>query len=683
MVEEVKKRNGEIVEFNQEKITSAIHNALRETGEGSEKDAKRLSDIVVEKLDKDFKTMIPGIEKIQDIAIDTLMEEDFKETAKAYILYRDQRRVLRETKSKEIEAHIKLKNLSLNAVKVLARRYLQRDDEDRITETPDQLFRRVAKAVAEVDLQHGKTKKEVRELEEIFYNLMTDQIFMPNSPTLFNAGTGNNLTLSACFVLPVKDDLGEIFETLKHMAIVQKAGGGTGFAFSHLRPKGDIVHSTGGRASGPVSFMKVYNAATEAIKQGGKRRGANMGVLRVDHPDILDFINTKEDENALTNFNISVAATDSFMEALEKNEKIPLINPRNDEKVDEIDARTIFDHITSMAWKNGDPGMIWLDTINTDNPVSHLGEIEGTNPCGELPLLSYESCNLGHINLEKVADDDEVIWDKLETTVKHGVHFLDNVITLNPYPIPEIEEVTKRTRKIGLGVMGFANLLFQQRIPYDSEQALNLADKIMGFISEKAREKSMELAEERGAFPAWEGSIYEEEGNRIRNATRTVVAPTGTTSMIADTTPSIEPVFALVYRKTEIMGGESLVRANPYLEEALKKEGLYSDRILERIKEKGSVQDVEKISESLKKVFKTATEIELEWHIKMQATFQKHIHNSVSKTINLPGNASTADVAEAYKLAYDLGCKGITIYRLGSRKKQVIEIGEDIECKVC
>jgi ribonucleoside-diphosphate reductase alpha chain len=381
------------------------------------------------------------------------MEEDFKETAKAYILYRDQRRVLRETKSKEIEAHIKLKNLSLNAVKVLARRYLQRDDEDRITETPDQLFRRVAKAVAEVDLQHGKTKKEVRELEEIFYNLMTDQIFMPNSPTLFNAGTGNNLTLSACFVLPVKDDLGEIFETLKHMAIVQKAGGGTGFAFSHLRPKGDIVHSTGGRASGPVSFMKVYNAATEAIKQGGKRRGANMGVLRVDHPDILDFINTKEDENALTNFNISVAANDSFMEALEKNEKIPLINPRNDEKVDEIDARTIFDHITSMAWKNGDPGMIWLDTINVDNPVSHLGEIEGTNPCGELPLLSNESCNLGHINLEKFAEDDEVIWDKLETTVKHGVHFLDNVITLNPYPIPEIEEATKRTRKIGPGVM--------------------------------------------------------------------------------------------------------------------------------------------------------------------------------------------------------------------------------------
>lgn len=683
MVEKVEKRDGEIVDFDRQRITRAINAAFKESGEGSLDDAEELTNKAVDLLERNFKDEIPGIETIQDIVVDLLIEDNYKETAKAYILYRDRRRILRETKSKEIESHIKLKNLSLNAIRVLARRYLLRDEEGRIIETPDGLFRRVSKAVAEVDLQHDKTQEEVKQLENSFYDLMTQQIFMPNSPTLFNAGAGNNLTLSACFVLPVEDDLGKIFETLKHMALVQKAGGGTGFAFSDIRPRGDIVQSTGGEASGPVSFMKVYDRATEAIKQGGKRRGANMGILRVDHPDIKEFIRAKREKGELTNFNISVGATDAFMEAVKKDKKYSLVNPRNGKVEEEISARDVFEFITAMAWDTGDPGMIWLDKINEDNPIIHLGRIKGTNPCGELPLLPYESCNLGHINLEKFVREGEIQWDRLEEIVALGVHFLDNVITLNPYPIPEIEEGTKKTRKIGLGVMGFANLLFQLRIPYDSDDALEIGEKIMSFIQEKATEKSKDLAEKRGVFPAWEGSIYDDEGLRLRNSTRTVIAPTGTTSMIADTSPSIEPIFAIVYQKTEILGGETLERANPYFEEVLKEEGLYSDEILSKVRKTGSLQDVEKIPDKIKRVFKTALEIEPEWHIKMQAAFQRHTRNSVSKTINMPENATIKDVSDAYMLAYDLGCKGITIFRYGSKEKQVWEIGEGIECEVC
>ena len=683
MVEKVEKRDGEIVDFDRQRITRAINVAFKESGEGSLDDAEELTNKAVDLLERNFKDEIPSIETIQDIVVDLLIEDNYKETAKAYILYRDRRRIPRETKSKEIESHIKLKNLSLNAIRVLARRYLLRDEEGRIIETPDGLFRRVSKAVAEVDLQHDKTQEEVKQLENSFYDLMTQQIFMPNSPTLFNAGAGNNLTLSACFVLPVEDDLGKIFETLKHMALVQKAGGGTGFAFSDIRPRGDIVQSTGGEASGPVSFMKVYDRATEAIKQGGKRRGANMGILRVDHPDIKEFIRAKREKGELTNFNISVGATDAFMEAVKKDKKYSLVNPRNGKVEEEISARDVFEFITAMAWDTGDPGMIWLDKINEDNPIIHLGRIKGTNPCGELPLLPYESCNLGHINLEKFVREGEIQWDRLEEIVALGVHFLDNVITLNTYPIPEIEEGTKKTRKIGLGVMGFANLLFQLRIPYDSDDALEIGEKIMSFIQEKATEKSKDLAEKRGVFPAWEGSIYDDEGLRLRNSTRTVIAPTGTTSMIADTSPSIEPIFAIVYQKTEILGGETLERANPYFEEVLKEEGLYSDEILSKVRKTGSLQDVEKVPDEIKRVFKTALEIEPEWHIKMQAAFQRHTRNSVSKTINMPENATIKDVSDAYMLAYDLGCKGITIFRYGSKEKQVWEIGEGIECEVC
>lgn len=429
--------------------------------------------------------------------------------------------------------------------------------------------------------------------------------------------------------------------------------------------------------------MKVFNSATETIKQGGKRRGANMGVLRVDHPDIMEFITLKEEEGSLNNFNISAGAIDEFMDAVESDETYKLVNLRNGEEVDELSARKNFDLITAGAWRNGEPGMIWLDTINRENPVPNIGKIEGMNPCGELPLLPYESCNLGHINLEKFVKDGEILWNELEDIVRTGIHFLDIVITINKYPIKEIEEATKRTRKIGLGVMGFANLLYKLGVSYDSGEALKIAEKVMGFISDKAKEKSYELALERGVFPAWEGSSYSESGEKVRNATRTVVAPTGTTSIIADASPSIEPVFALVYRKTEVLGGISLEMVNQYLVEALKSEKIYSEDLMEKIMEKGSVQDLEEIPDRIKGVFKTALEIPPEWHVKMQAAFQRHVDNSVSKTINMSHDASPKDVSDVYMLAYKLGCKGVTVYRYGSREQEVLKRGRGIECEVC
>lgn len=683
MVESVEKRGGSIVDFDQDRITGAVRAAFEETGEGGEKDAKRISDTVTAKIEKRFEGETPTVEDIQDVVEETLIEEGYKRTSKAYILYRKKREVIRKAKTRGIGSHVKLKHFSLNAIKVLADRYLQRDEEGRVIETPDELFQRVADSVAKADLEYGKNKGDADALSEIFYNNMVNQRFMPNSPTLFNAGTGTDLTLSACFLIPVEDDLAEIFEALKQMALVQKAGGGTGFSFSSLRPEGDIVRFTGGFASGPISFMKVFNSATETIKQGGKRRGANMGVLRVDHPDIMDFITAKNSEEALNNFNISVGATDEFMDAAENDGTYTLVNPRNREETDELSARKMFDLIATGAWRNGEPGMIWLDTINRDNPVPDLGRIRGTNPCGELPLLPYESCNLGHINLEKFVDDGEILWDELEEVVGIGIHFLDNVITINKYPIDEIEEATVRTRKIGLGVMGFANLLYQLRVPYDSEEALDIAEKVMGYIYDKATEKSKDLAKERGVFPAWEGSVYAESGKKVRNATRTVIAPTGTTSIIADASPSIEPVFALVYRKTEILGGTSLEMVNRYLVEALKEEDIYSEELMEKIMERGSVQDLDEVPDRIKDVFKTALEIPPEWHVKMQAAFQRHVDNSVSKTVNMPNDASPKDVSDAYMLAYKLGCKGITVYRYGSRKREVLKRGRGVECEVC
>lgn len=502
--------------------------------------------------------------------------------------------------------------LSKNALTVLEKRYLLKDDTGRVIETPTGMFHRVAKAIA-------RNKSEEKE----FFQVMSRLEFLPNSPTLMNAGTDLG-QLSACFVLPIEDSLDSIFTTLKHMALIQQSGGGTGFSFSRLRPKGDIVKTTHGVASGPVSFMKVYNAATDVIKQGGRRRGANMGVLSVHHPDILEFVSAKEQGTELSNFNISVAVTDRFMNAVKEKEKYELVNPRTGKVVDYLKASSVFELIVENAWKTGDPGLIFIDEINRRHPAKNLGKIEATNPCGEVPLLPYESCNLGSINLVEMIGKEGIDWQKLERVIRVAVKFLNRVIDRNRYPVPEIEKATKRTRKIGLGVMGFAELLIELEIRYDSEEALKLAETIMKFIYEHARKFGK------------------------RNATVASIAPTGSISLIADCTSGIEPLFAEEFVK-EVLGGVRLKH---------------------------------KISAKQKEAVVTALEIAPEWHVRMQAAFQKWVDNAVSKTVNLPQNATVDDVRKVYLLAYKLRCKGVTVYRYGSKPQQVLYI-EDSGCPEC
>ncbi|GBC82063.1 Vitamin B12-dependent ribonucleoside-diphosphate reductase [bacterium HR10] len=572
-------------------------------------------------------------------------------------------------------------NLSPNARRVLEARYLRRDAERRLVETPEELFARVARAIAEAELLLG-TAEKARRWEEVFHELLTSRDFLPNSPTLMNAGTPLG-QLSACFVLPVGDTMEEIFEAVKQMALVQRTGGGTGFSFSRLRPKGDVVASTGGEASGPVSFMKIFDSATEHIKQGGKRRGANMGVLRVDHPDILDFVTAKRDERALQNFNISVAVTDAFMEAVRRDDAYELINPRTGRAVRRLKARHVFEEIVRAAWQTGDPGLLFLDAINRANPTPHLGAIEATNPCGEIPLLPYESCNLGSINVTHMLREHDghvdVDWEKLRETVRKAVRFLDDVIEVNRYPIPEIERMTRGNRKIGLGVMGFAELLIRLGISYDSEEAAHLAERLMRAIAEEALAMSAELAEERGVFPNWKGSVHEAQNRPLRNATLTAIAPTGTISIIADTSASIEPLFALAYRRTHVLGGQTLYEVNPLFLEYLDRYGLNAEEILEAVLARGRLREVPHVPEELKRLFVTALEIPPDRHLQIQAAFQRAVDNSVSKTINMPEEATVEDVAHAYWRAWELGLKGITIYRYGSKSAQVLELGLDEE----
>jgi len=571
--------------------------------------------------------------------------------------------------------------LSANALRVLERRYLTKDGEGRVIETPQELFRRVARHIASAE-PICDPKADASPYEEAFYQLMESLEFLPNSPTLMNAGRELG-QLSACFVLPIKDSMESIFDAVKYTALIHKSGGGTGFSFSRLRPERDRVGSTGGIASGPVSFMRVFDATTDVIKQGGMRRGANMAILNVEHPDILRFIEAKDDPEALTNFNISVAVTDEFMKAVEKGTDYNLVNPRTGEVMDKLNAKEVFDKIVDMAWRTGDPGVVFIDEINRHNPTPKLGKIESTNPCGEQPLLPFESCNLGSINLSKmVADKDgqpHIDYDKLSQTVKLAVHFLDNVIEVNQFPLPEIAEMTKTTRKIGLGVMGFADMLIQLGIPYDSEQGLVMAEEIAHFISAEADKASIELGQERGVFPAFQGSIYDmPDGPHFRNASRTTIAPTGSLSIIANCSSGIEPLFALSYVR-HILEGEEFIEVNPYFEEAAKKGGFYSPDLMKQLAEGKRLKDIEEVPEEIKRLFITAHDISPEWHVKMQAAFQKFTDSAVSKTVNFPHNATPEDVARVYMLAYQEGLKGITIYRDRSRESQVLTVGEGVK----
>jgi len=666
--------------INHTQIARAIFAAAESMGMADRHQIEQLTNLVIERLEPQ---PLPGMEHLVPksgkkkgrLPSDSEIQATVREILAEKIQPKKEIAMPVKTKDRITTAT----NLTENALRVLERRYLKKDKQGQVIETAEEMFHRVAQTIASAELIYDpKADAKVREAE--FYQLMANLEFLPNSPTLMNAGRELG-QLSACFVLPIEDSMESIFDAVKNTALIHKSGGGTGFSFSRLRPEKDRVGSTGGVASGPVSFMRAFDTATDVIKQGGMRRGANMAILNVDHPDIMKFIVAKDDPTAFTNFNLSVAVTTEFMEAVKAGSDYNLVNPHTNQVEDKLNAKEVFDKIVDMAWRTGDPGIVFIDRINQDNPTPQLGKIESTNPCGEQPLLPYESCNLGSINLARMLRTTngtvEIDYSKLAETVKVAVRFLDNVIDVNKFPLPEIAEMTKKSRKIGLGVMGFADMLIKLGIPYDSEEALQTASNIMHFISEETCKASAELAKERGVFPTFNGSIYDvPDGLRVRNASCTTIAPTGTLSIIAGCSSGIEPLFALSYVRN-ILDGDQLVEVNPYFEEVAKGEGFYSEELMQQLATGSKLHDADGVPDNIKRLFVTAHEISPEWHIRMQAAFQKSTHNAVSKTVNFPQEASREDIAEVYMRAYEAELKGITIYRDRSRDAQVLVTGKE------
>ncbi len=695
-IKKIQKRNGKVAQFDQEKITEAIWKAAQSVGGTDRELAKQISNQVAAVLEVFFKgeNEIPTVEQIQDLVEKILIEGGHAKTAKAYILYRETHKNIRDAQEELLNGKTTKLPFSANALKVLAGRYLQRDEEGKITESPEEMFNRVAKVLANVEEKYGKSKDEIGKIEEDFRNILYNFEFIPAGRTLTNAG-GKTRLVSNCIVLHMEDSMEGIFSTLKDAALLQQAGSGLGFPWHLLRPAGWRANKTQGYASGPVSFMKAYNESFGVIKQQG-RHGANMGVMRVDHPDILEFIESKWEEGSLVNFNISVSLTDEFMTAVKRNSKEPWLcewkgkklkprrvirNSRNSfvKAVDEtITAGELMDKIINAAWRNGEPGVLFPDAANKSNPIPELGTLEATNPCGEQWLHDGDVCNLGSINLSKFVANGVILEEKLKRATEVAVRMLDNVIDLTDFPVEKVNRTFRNNRRIGLGIMGFADMLYQLRIGYNSDRGREIANKVMELINETAHQYSTKLAEEKGCFPNWEISIFGPKNKNIkrRNSALTTVAPTGSISMLVDCSSGVEPFFALSYYK-EVMSGQKLIYINQFLEEELKKLNLYKEYIVKEIQRTGSIQGIEEIPEKTREVFVTAMDISAEDHIKMQAAFQKHVDNSISKTVNFPHSATREDVKKGYILSWELGLKGCTVYRDGSREEQVLNLEKE------
>jgi len=668
---QVRKRNGTIALFNKQKVMLAVSKAMDAVDDLDLAQAEIIGNEVVERANEKLGGTIPSVEQVQDIVEEILMKSGHVKVAKAYILYRHQRYELREAKKALLHGVMDDEiEFSINALQILENRYLLRNENGVLVETPSQMFKRVAKHIANADKKYNGNPKES---EKSFYSVLSKKLFLPTSPTLMNAGTPLGQLVSP-FAVPVDDDVSSIFDAVKYAALVHQSGGGTGFSFSRLRPRRDKVGGALGISSGPLSFMRIFEISVDIIKQAGKRQGANMGILRVDHPDIMEFINLKADGVSMPNFNLSVGLTDAFMRALRGGTNYSIINPRNKGAIATIPARVVFDNIVAMAWRKGEPGIVFLDRINKKHSCQHLGRIETTSPCGEMPLLPFESAAEGSINLVKMVDDDNIFnWERLKQVLNTAVHFLDNVITINKYPLKEIREASLNTRKMGLGIMGFADVLYKMGIKYDSDEGVIWAKKIMSFVQKTAHDASEKLAISRGDFPAWKGSKFELEKRRMRNATVTAILPTGTMSMIADVSPGLEPNFALCFIR-KALDGREFVYTNSYFKNALIKEKIYSETMLRNIAKRGTMQGMTEIPKKIRDIFVTAQDIPARWHIKMQAAFQEFTDGAISKTINFSSSATVKDVEEGLLAAWDLGCKGVTVYRDGSIDAQIINL---------